>query len=193
MLEVLKELLIEYPLVAPLLFILARMVPIVVAPIPGILVDIIGIAVFGWVYGFLLAEIGIMLGSIVAFMIGRYFREPVVRRFASLKKIHEWESKYSERQKFWSLVVVRATTSPLFDYVSYAAGLTKIDLGKYVLSTFIGTFPLMFSIYYFGGFSIRGGVIATAVFFLLLLLGTYFWNLSFNRKSSTKTGSNVVQ
>jgi len=187
MIEALKELLIQYPLVAPILFIIARMVPIIFAPIPGILVDIVGIAVFGWLYGFILAEIGIMLGAVTAFLIGRYFREPVVRRFVSLKKIHEWESKYSERQKFWSLVIVRATTSPLFDYISYAAGLTKIDLRKYTLSTFIGTFPLMFSIYYFGGFSIKGGALTTVVFFSFLLVVAYFWNKFISKKREALT------
>jgi len=177
MLEILKEFLIEYPLIAPLLFIIARMVPIILAPIPGILVDIIGIAVFGWFYGFIFAEVGIILGAISAFYIGRYFREPAVRRFASLKKVHEWESKYSERQKFWGLVAMRAITSPLFDYISYAAGLTKISFTKFTLSTFIGTFPLMLSVYYFGDFSIKKGALTSVIFFGFLFLSIFLWGI----------------
>jgi len=182
MLEILKELLIEYPLIAPLLFIIARMIPIIIAPLPGIVVDIVGIAVFGWLYGFILAEVGIMLGAISAFYIGRYFREPAVRRFTFLKKVHEWESKYSERQKFWGLVAMRAATSPSFDYISYAAGLTNISFTKYTLSTFIGTFPLMLSIYYFGGFSIEKGALIGVAFFGFLFMGIYLWTVFMKKK-----------
>lgn len=181
MLEILQGLLIEYPLATPALFVIARMVPIVIAPIPGVLLDITGIAIFGWLYGFILAELGIMLGSAAAFLIGRYFREPAVSRFASLQKVHEWEARYSEQQKFWGLVFVRAVTSPFFDYISYAAGLTKINFSKYILSTFIGTLPLMFSIYYFGGFSMEKGVVTSVIFFSILLVTAYFWRLAIKR------------
>ena len=173
--EFLTNLLFNYPLLAPILFILVRTVPIVIAPIPGILVDAIGIFVFGWAKGFILAMVGIMLGAMAAFWIGRYFREPLVRRFASLRKVHEWEDKYSERQKFWALVFMRITTSPLFDYVSYAAGLSKISAAKFFFSTFIGTLPLVFGFYYFGGlFFSKGLYTAIALFSILSVLWVLF-------------------
>ena len=173
--EFLTNLLFNYPLLAPILFILVRTVPIVIAPIPGILVDAIGIFVFGWAKGFILAMVGIMLGAMAAFWIGRYFREPLVRRFASLRKVHEWEDKYSERQKFWALVFMRITTSPLFDYVSYAAGLSKISAAKFFFSTFIGTLPLVFGFYYFGGlFFSKGLYTAIALFSILFVLWVLF-------------------
>lgn len=166
--EFLTNLLFNHPLLAPILFILVRTVPIVIAPIPGILVDAIGIFVFGWAKGFMLAMVGIMLGAMAAFWIGRYFREPLVRRFASLRKVHEWEDKYSERQKFWALVFMRITTSPLFDYVSYAAGLSKISAAKFFFSTFIGTLPLVFGFYYFGGLFFSKGLYTTVALFSIL-------------------------
>ena len=166
--EFLTNLLFNYPLLAPILFILIRIVPIVIAPIPGIPVDIVGIFVFGWAMGFVLSVIGVMIGAMVAFWIGRYFRESLIRRFASLQKVREWEDKYSERQKFWALVFVRATTSPFFDYISYAAGLSKISTTKFFFSTFIVTVPIMFSIYYFGGLFFDKGLYTTVAFFYIL-------------------------
>ncbi len=161
--ELLKELLIQYPLIAPLTFIIGRTIPVVIAPIPGILIDLIGLYYFVWWYGFILAEIGILLGSAIVFWISRKFREPLLKRFLSIQKLHAWEDSYSEKQKFWGLVFIRLTTSPMFDYISYAAGLTKISFWKYMLSTFIGTLPLMLGIYYFGGMFVDYGAYVLAV------------------------------
>jgi uncharacterized membrane protein YdjX (TVP38/TMEM64 family) len=161
--ELLKELLIQYPLIAPLIFIIGRAIPVVFAPIPGILVDLIGLYYFTWWHGFILAEIGILIGSAIVFWIARKFREPLLKRYISIQKLHSWEDSYSEKQKFWGLVFIRLTTSPMFDYISYAAGLTKISFSKYMLTTFIGTLPLMFGIYYFGSMFIGKGPYIVAI------------------------------
>ena len=61
-----------------------------------------------------------------------------------------------------------------FDIVSYGAGLTKISLKAFVLSTFLGMLPLTFIYNYFGSFLVadRGlgltlGLLAV-LFFLVL-------------------------
>jgi uncharacterized membrane protein YdjX (TVP38/TMEM64 family) len=170
MIELLRQFLELHPIIAPVIFIALRTVPIVIAPIPGLLFDVLGIAVFGWEFGFVLGLIGVNLGALGAFLIGRYFREPAVRRFASLRLVHEWEDRYSEKQKFWWLVGVRCITSSYFDYVSYAAGLTKMRLGNYIISTFLGTLPFMFLVYYLGGKSVVKGLPFVMLFFVVVFV-----------------------
>lgn len=157
--EFLIQLFSDFPFVAPLLFIIIRATAIIIPPIPGILVDLPGIFVFGWLWGFIYAEIGIMLGATTAFLIGRKFREPLLKRFASLQKIHEWENKLSENQRFWTLVAIRLPTNLLFDYLSYAAGLTKISLFKFFFSTLIGNTPTVFLVFFFGGLIFRSRIL----------------------------------
>ncbi|MDQ3238910.1 MAG: VTT domain-containing protein, partial [bacterium] len=156
--ESLIQLLIQYPILAPLIFIGIRASAIVFPPIPGIIIDLIGIAVFPWFLGFMYGEIGVVLGAMTAFWIARKFREPLVKKFVSLDKLNAWEKKLSGEQEFWVLVGLRLFFNPLFDYVSYAAGLTRISTGKYLLTTVIGTLPTMFVIYYFGGLSMSKGI-----------------------------------
>ena len=173
--ESLSSILINYPVAAPLLFILLRAVPVVIAPIPGVAFDLVGLTVFGWQFGLVLALLGGHLGASVAFFISRYFREPAVKYFVPLQKLHELEERYSERQKFWTLVAVRFITSPFFDYVSYAAGLTKMPFWTFLLSTFIGVLPFSFVIYYFGGVIFNWGLLYTALFFIgIALLSALF-------------------
>jgi uncharacterized membrane protein YdjX (TVP38/TMEM64 family) len=147
MLEWLETILNNYPVLAPLIFIIARIIPIVIPPIPGLLVDIIGIAVFGWWYGFILAEIAVILASMISFFVARKFREPLLGKFLSLKKLHEIEDKITEKQKFIGLISLRLV---FFDLVNYAAGLTKMRAQTFFWNTLVITLPLSFITYYFG-------------------------------------------
>ena len=149
-----------------MLFIVLRAVPVVIAPLPGVAFDFVGVAAFGWKLGLVLALLGGHLGATIAFFIARYFRESAVKHFVPLQKLHEFEGKYSERQKFWTLVAVRFITSPFFDYVSYAAGLTKMSYTAFIASTFLGVLPFSFVIYYFGEMIFNNGLLYAAFFFI---------------------------
>ncbi len=170
MLETLTNILSQYPVIAPLLFILMRGSAIILPPIPGLVVDLIGVAIFPWFLGLVYGEIGVLLGSMVAFWIARKFREPLVRKFVSLDKITAWEKKLSSDQEFWFLVGLRLFFNPLFDYVSYAAGLTQVNASRYLLATTIGTLPTMFAVYYFGGLSLSKGVYFGGGFIALIII-----------------------
>ncbi len=174
--EFLVQLLSDYKIVAPFIFIIVRSTSTIIPPIPGIVFDVIGIIAFGKILGFIYAEIGVMLGAMVAFWIARTFREPIVKRITFLQKVQEWESTVSEKKKFWTLVAIRLPTSPIFDYVSYAAGLTKISPSKFFFSSLLGNAPIMFLIYYFGGISFQKGIyyavaFLVALFILLIIFG----------------------
>ena len=136
---------------APIFFVIARAFAIIIPPIPGFIVDTAGLALFPWGMGFLLAETGIVLGGCVAFFLARTLREPLVKRVAPMKMVAEWESQYSEKQKFWTLVVLRLVSNAAFDYISYAAGLTKLRFSTFFFSSLLGTIPSMLLFYVMGG------------------------------------------
>ena len=160
-----------YPLIAPLIFILIRSLGVIFPPIPGIILDAVGIYFFGWKLGFIYAEIGVVGGAVVAFWIARKYREPVVRRFVTLQKLHAWEDTLSERKKFWSLVGLRLITGPLlFDYINYVAGLTKINFGKFLVATIVGSLPVMIPIYYFGDKLLSHSFYLISTFILVVLI-----------------------
>lgn len=168
--QVLAERLSDYGVTAPLIFILLRAATVVVPPLPGIIVDLPGILVFGWLKGFLLAEVGIMSGAMAAFFIARKFREPAVKRFVSLQKLHRLENKISQRQEFWGFIALRLPTNILFDYISYAAGLSKMGAVKFFFATLLGNIPTVFLVYYFGGLSFEKGILYGISFLLLLII-----------------------
>ncbi|MFA6135773.1 MAG: VTT domain-containing protein [Candidatus Paceibacterota bacterium] len=154
-----------------ILFIIVRAIAIIIPPIPGVIVDLPGAISFGWLLGLIYGEIGIMLGATVSFFIAKRFREPLVKRFVSLQKIHAWEDKLSENDKFWGLFSIRLFANPIFfDVISYAAGLTKIKFSKFFIATFISNVPYMFLIYYFGEASFNMGIYYFISFILALFI-----------------------
>jgi uncharacterized membrane protein YdjX (TVP38/TMEM64 family) len=171
MIETLQNLLIEYPVIAPLIFIVFRMLPVLFPPIPGILIDALGISIFGWFWGFIYALIGLMISMMIAFYLGRIFREPLVRKFMPLKKMHEWENKFNENQKFTAILMIRIVTISFLDATSYVLGLTTISAFRYFIITFIVTAPSIFMIYYFGEIVVKNTwtiiIITTVLTFVL--------------------------
>lgn len=154
----LAALLANHPILAPVLFVLCRAIAIVIPPIQGFVVDLLGLATFGWFPAFLLAEIGIMVGALTAFGLARRFGKPLVHRFAALQKIERWRSALSGRQEFIAWTILRLGTNPAFDYISYAAGLTTCRLSLFVWSTLIGSAPSVFLFFYLGGIALRFGL-----------------------------------
>ncbi len=173
--EAFRQFLSGYPFLAPFGFVIVRALAIIIAPIPGAFVDIAGIAAFGWVKSFFLAEAGVMGGAVISFLIARRFREPIATRFVSLQKLREWEGNLSGVRRFWGLVLLRLFTSSLFDYISYAAGLTAMKMRTFFFASLIGNIPGLLAFYYFGGlFYQKGWYYAFVGVAVLLVLFGFF-------------------
>lgn len=170
MLATLQTFLENYPVIAPVVFIIIRTLPIIIPPIPGLVVDAVGVVVFGWFYGFIYAETAVLIASMTSFFIGRKFREPFLSKFISIQKIHEWEDKLSEKEKFWALLSIRFVSSPFFDIINYVAGLTKISAWSYFWTTLLVTAPMGFMIYYFGNIILNAPVIIIGSIFVAIPL-----------------------
>ena len=165
----LAELLSAYPLLAPALFILIRSLGVLIPPVPGLVLDIVGIAVFGWLWGFVYATAGILLGSIAAFLIARRCRSFALRHLPFLRKASALEAKLPAKTRFATLLAFRLLFNPLFDYASYAAGLSTVRLSHFTLATLIGVAPPIFVIYYTGHASLISGN-AYLISFIILLI-----------------------
>ncbi|MBI3334966.1 MAG: TVP38/TMEM64 family protein [Candidatus Portnoybacteria bacterium] len=167
--DFLAQLLSNHPIAAPIIFILVRSLSIIIPPIPGAAMDLAAIPLFGWLWGFLYAQVGIMLGVTVAFWIARIFREPAVKRIATLQKIHEWEAKLSKRKEFLLLLALRLPTG-FFDYLSWVAGLTKVSFISFFFATLIGELPPIFLFYYFGGLAFQKGIYYVIAFIVAIIV-----------------------
>lgn len=130
-----------HSILGPLIIISWRVLAIVIPPIPGGMFSLALIPVYGWLQSYLFALTGVLVGSSIAFWLGRIYREPLVRRFVPLQHLHNYESRLSERTEFLAFLAIRFTTSAILDFMSYVAGLSKISYPKFIIATAISTLP----------------------------------------------------
>lgn len=139
----------EHLYIGAILLVLLRIIGMIVPMIPGGIVSFAVVPIFGWFATYIYTALGIFIGTSIAFLLARIYREPLVARFVSLKRIHELEKQISGRKQFIAIFAFRLFTVPVVDISSYIAGLTKISYKKFALATFLATLPETL-IFYFG-------------------------------------------
>ena len=129
---------------APVVFILVYAAAVCMF-VPGSVVTALGAALFGPYWGFLYVYAGAMIGSSVAFWIGR----TLGREFAA-SLIGDRLKKYDEgveRNGFATVLYLRLIYFP-FTPMNFGMGLTKVKFGDYfwgtALGILVGTFILTF-------------------------------------------------
>lgn len=132
--ESLKAFLDHLGVFAPLGFILFQVIQCVVPIIPGGFGCIIGVVVFGPIYGFLYNYIGISLGSTINFLLARQYGKEFVLKIVSQKnydKYISWIEKGKKFDKFFAIAMF-APCAP-DDLLCFLAGLTPMSLKKFVM------------------------------------------------------------
>lgn len=98
--EELQEYLLSKGVLAPLIFIVITFLQVTLVPIPGSITILAGNYLFGLWRSFLYSYIGLMLGSVVAFAMGRWVGRPFVNWIAgSNEKVEEWLKKLKGKEK----------------------------------------------------------------------------------------------
>ncbi|HEX7120203.1 MAG TPA: TVP38/TMEM64 family protein [Longimicrobiales bacterium] len=124
---------------APAAFVLAEAVQVVVIPIPGQPIEIPGGYLFGLVGGSLLASLGAIAGSIIAFALGRRYGRPWVEARVAPDvrgRFDDWLGRghRAEWAVFWLMLVPAFPRDPL----CYLAGLTRLPATRFAAIAAVG-------------------------------------------------------
>ena len=152
--EALRNLLYTMGPAAPFGFIFIQIIQTVIPIIPGALTIPMGSIIFGMKYGFLLNFIGIMIGSVMNFILARKFGRPLVEMIVDEKQFYKYASWLEDNNRFDKLFTFGMffPLSPA-DFLCYLAGLSNISFNKYLLILTAGK-PLTLFIYSYGTMSI---------------------------------------
>lgn len=120
----------------PLIIIIYIALTQILAPLPGSPGVVVSFAVFGWTQTRIYTYLGSLLSAIVSFYIARKLGREWVRKLAGKKALKEID-EFAEAEGEKALIVSRLIGFPLFDYISYAAGLTNMPFKSYFLITAI--------------------------------------------------------
>lgn len=112
------------------------------APIPTAPAPIIAATVFGGALGFLYTLIGTAIGSAICFWLARKLGRPALRRLMSQAAVDKVD-ELGERLGLRLLIVLRLFPIAGVDYVSYAAGLTQMRFGIYIVVSILASAPIL--------------------------------------------------
>lgn|SRR5699024_1596943 len=148
--DALRDLLYTMGPAAPYGFILIQIVQTIIPIIPGALTIPMGAMIFGMGYGFMLNFIGIMIGSIMNFILARKFGRPLVEMLVNEKQYNKYANWLDDNNRFDKLFTFGMffPLSPA-DFLCYLAGLSNISFNKYLLILTAGK-PFTLFIYSYG-------------------------------------------
>lgn len=133
-----------------LLFTVFQAVQVVVPILPGGLGCLVGVILFGPIWGFAYNYTGICIGSLLAFAVARSCGKPLLSLLFSEKIIQKYSHWAEERDRFARLFAL-AIFLPVApdDFLCYLAGTTDMSWRKYTVIILLGK-PFAIALYSLG-------------------------------------------
>lgn len=160
---------------APIVFISIQIMQVLAAPIPGEVTSFIGGYLFGSAKGFLYSSIGLSIGSMINFGIGRFFGKRYIRHWIPSEKLEKFD-KIIRRQGV--IIVALLFIFPGFpkDYLCLFLGITAIPFQVFIMLATLGRMPGTFMLSLQGDFlydEMYGFFIIAAVLCIILCVLAY--------------------
>ena len=154
------------------LFVLLQFLQVVILPIPSTVTVVAGAALFNPLWGSLLSLLGIVLGSLVAFLVGRYAGTRVVSWLIGKETLEKWLKKIKGKDK---LLLTAMFLLPVFpdDVLCFVAGMSSMSLWYFlaviVISRVLAIFTTSYSITLIP-FNTWWGILTCAIIFVLVVI-----------------------
>ncbi|EMF0442435.1 TVP38/TMEM64 family protein [Enterococcus hirae] len=147
-------------LIGPIIFILIQILQVVIPIIPGGISTAAGVLIFGPYAGFIYNYVGICIGSIIIFLLGRRYGKPFILSMVSDKTYNKyvgWLDNQNRFEKLFALAIFLPVAPD--DALCLMAGLTNISVKKYTwiillakpLSIFLYSMALIYGGHFLSG------------------------------------------
>ncbi|MDB1679481.1 MULTISPECIES: TVP38/TMEM64 family protein [Enterococcus] len=149
-------------ILGPIIFILIQILQVVIPIIPGGISTAAGVLIFGPYAGFIYNYVGICIGSIIIFLLGRRYGKPFILSMISDKTYNKyigWLDNQNRFEKLFALAIFLPVAPD--DALCLMAGLTNISVKKF---TWIILLAKPLSIFLYSMALIYGGHFLTVLF-----------------------------
>lgn len=147
-------------ILGPIIFILIQILQVVIPIIPGGISTAAGVLIFGPYAGFIYNYVGICIGSITIFLLGRRYGKPFILSMVSDKTYNKyvgWLDNQNRFEKLFALAIFLPVAPD--DALCLMAGLTNISVKKYTwiillakpLSIFLYSMALIYGGHFLSG------------------------------------------
>lgn len=138
----------------PLVIIGLMTTAIVASPIPSAPIALAAGAAYGHTLGTIYIVLGAELGALAAFGLARFLGRDVLRRWFGNRVDAGWLG--SQNALTLTVLISRLLPFVSFDFVSYAAGLSRLHFWRFGLATLAGIIPASFVLAHFGNEVVSG-------------------------------------
>ncbi|MBM4347861.1 MAG: TVP38/TMEM64 family protein [Deltaproteobacteria bacterium] len=136
----LKAIITSYGAYSPIAYILIQALQVVIAPIPGGLIEFMGGYLFGVKAGVFYSIIGSIIGSWIAFILARLFERVAVEKFVHIRTMKKFDYLIGHEGVILSFLLFLIPGFPK-DALCYILGLTPMHLGIFLVISTIGRIP----------------------------------------------------
>jgi uncharacterized membrane protein YdjX (TVP38/TMEM64 family) len=158
----------------PLVLVVINVLQIIIAPIPGYVVQAAAGYLYGPFWGGVWGSIGLLAGSMLAMGLARTFGRPLVERFVGAERLKHWESvTHSTNTLIWFTILA----APTGDLPYFLAGLAHVSYWKILGLTVAIRVPTTFLVAAAGagawsvsGWQLAAGMIAFGALFAVFYL-----------------------
>ncbi|MBI2592821.1 MAG: TVP38/TMEM64 family protein [Candidatus Colwellbacteria bacterium] len=126
---------------ATVVYAILYLLTLIFAPITGLPFWITGVGLFGIFKTVIITYLVAMIGSVINFFISRKFGRPLLAKLVGeggVQRIDRLTKNFGTE----TLILTRLFQGFIFEWISYAAGLTNINFKKYLLITLFASIPL---------------------------------------------------
>lgn len=134
-------------ILGPIIFVFIQILQVVIPIIPGGINAAAGVLIFGPYAGFIYNYIGICIGSIIIFLLGRRYGKPFILSMISDKTYNKyigWLDNQNRFEKLFALAIFLPVAPD--DALCLMAGLTNMSVKRYTLIILIAK-PLSIFLY----------------------------------------------
>lgn len=152
---------------------------IVVALIPGEVVEFLAGTLYGWLGGLLFCLIGIAVGQAIIFTMVRILGRSFVEKVAGSDKLNKYKFLQDEKKLKRIIFILFFIPGTPKDAITYIVPLTKINLRSFLLLTIPARIPSIITSTMAGGALVSSGIETTVVIYLVIgaisLCGALFY------------------
>ncbi len=122
----------------PVIFTVIQAVQVVIPILPGAIGCVVGVIMFGPLWGFVYSYVGICVGSMLAFAVAKTYGRPLLPRLFQQKTIDKYDT-WTKKGKFdlWFAIAIFLPVAP-DDFLCYLAGTTTMSWRRFTAIIWAG-------------------------------------------------------
>jgi len=187
--EQFKEYVDSFGAMGFVLLLFVQIFQIIVAVIPGEVVEFLAGTVYGWFGGLCFCLLGIAVGQFIVFTAVRYFGKGLVEKAAGSKAMKRFKFLNNEKRLKTVIFLLFFIPGTPKDLLTYFVPLTKIKLSDFLVLTIFARIPSVVTSTFAGDAFAESDILtvvcAYAVILVLFLAG-YSWYSKWNIKHDSE-------